>query len=374
MLTASQFDELIIPIMDLFHEYEQSVLNDIARRLTNLDFASAAWQAQRLSESGFLYNGILKKISRLTGQSEKQIAETLKRAGVKAIVFDDKIYKQAGLNPLPLNLSPAMLQTLIAGITKTNGVISNLTKTTALTAQQSFIRASNLAYQQVVTGAMSYDQAIRSAIKNVAAQGLDVIDYASGHQDKLDVAIRRNVLTGVAQTAGQLQMTRADEMGSDLVAVSAHVGARNKGIEPENHEMWQGKVYSRSGTHPKYGNFIEHTGYGTVTGLNGANCRHSFAPFFEGLSENAYSREDLKDFANESVTYNGQQIDMYSATQYQRGIERKIRQWKREASALSAAKLDNAFEIGKVKIWQRKMRAFINETGLSRQYVREQVS
>ena len=56
--------------------------------------------------------------------------------------------------------------------------------------------------------------------------------------------MRRAVLTGVAQTANTLQMTRADEMGSDLVAVSAHIGARNTGVGPENHEAWQGKIYS----------------------------------------------------------------------------------------------------------------------------------
>ena len=109
MLTSDQFDSLITPITELYTEYETTVLKDIARRVKNLDFSSAAWQAQRLTESGSLYKNVLKELSRLTGQSEAQIAEILKRAGVKAINFDDKIYKDAGLNPLPLNLSPAML-------------------------------------------------------------------------------------------------------------------------------------------------------------------------------------------------------------------------------------------------------------------------
>jgi hypothetical protein len=220
---------------------------------------------------------------------------------------------------------------------------------------------------------MDYNSAIRAAIKNVAADGLNVIDYASGHQDKLDVAMRRNILTGVAQTAGQLQITRADEMGSDLVGVSAHVGARNKGGEPENHEMWQGKVYSRSGNHPKYGNFYQHTGYGTGPGLAGWNCRHSFYPFFEGLSENAYTREDLQDYANKTVTYQGKEIPIYDATQYQREIERRIRFWKRQAGALDAAGLENAAETAKVREWQARARDFVKQTGLDRQYPREQV-
>ena len=373
MLTSNQFDELVDPITKLYTEYETSVIEDIARRLKNLSFNSAAWQVQRLTESGALYKDVLKRLSKLTGQSEEEIAKILKRAGVKSMQFDDQIYKDAGLSPLPLNMSPAMVQALKATLDKTNGVMNNLTKTTAITSQQTFIHAADLAHQQVATGAMSYDQAIRAAIKRVAADGLNVVDYATGHTDKLDVATRRTVLTGVAQTTNQLQLTRADEMDSDLVAVSAHVGARNVGVGPANHQSWQGKIYSRSGKSKKYPNFAEVTGYGTGEGLGGWNCRHSFYPFFEGISENAYNKQELKSFANKKVTYQDQTISMYDATQYQRGIERKIRYWKRQEAAMAAAKLDTTQERAKVAQWQAAMRDFIAQTKLDRQYVREQV-
>lgn len=373
MLTANQFDTFADPIVDLFSEYETSVLEDIARRLKNLDFSSAAWQAQRLSESGLLYQDLLKQVSKLTGKSQSALDEIFSRAGVKAIKFDDKIYKAAGLKPPPLNLSPEMLRALEAGLKKTKGILSNLTLTTVGKAQQDFIKAADLAYLQVSTGAMSYDQAIRDAVRKLATDGLETVDYASGHTDKIDVAMRRTVLTGVGQTTNQLQLTRAEEMDSDLVQVSAHVGARNKGTGPENHALWQGKIYSRSGNHSKYPDFVKSTGYGTGEGLGGWNCRHSFFPFFEGLSENAYSREDLKEFKQEKVTFEGKRLSVYEATQYQRAIERKIRQWKRAAAAMQAAKLDNSFELAKVKEWQARMRDFIRQTELDRQSVREQV-
>lgn len=373
MLTPDQFDSLVDPITSLYTEYETSVIEDIARRLGNMSFDSAAWQVQRLTESGAIYKDVLKKLSKLTGQSEKEIAKILKRAGVKAVQFDDQIYKDAGLNPLPLNMSPAMVDVLKATLQKTNGVMNNLTSTTAISAQQSFIHAADLAHQQVATGVMSYDQAIRQAVKKVAADGLSTIDYATGHTDKLDVATRRTVLTGVAQTANQLQTARADEMESDLVAVSAHAGARNKGTGPANHASWQGKIYSRSGKSKKYPPFVETTGYGTGEGLGGWNCRHSFYPFFEGISENAYSRKEVKKLNNQTVPLQGKDVDLYTATQYQREIERKIRYWKRQVAALQAAKLDATQEQMRLSQWQATMRDFISQTGLDRQRVREQV-
>jgi len=356
MLTADQFDILPDPIIDMYEMYTQSVINDIARRLSKLDITdTAAWQMQRLIESGKVYENALDELSKLTGKSETELRNLFERAGVKAMRFDDSIYRAAGLNTLPLNLSLAMSRVLATGLQKTRGLMQNLTLSTATTGQQAFLSAADLAYMQVTSGAFDYISAITQAVKNVAADGLTAINYASGRKDQLDVAVRRAVLTGISQTTAQLQLTRADEMGQDLVATSAHAGAR------PTHAIWQGKVFSRSGSSRKYPNFIEVTGYGTPGGLAGVNCRHSFFPWFEGISESAYSQADLDRWANKTVTYNGEEISVYDATQKQRSIERKIRYWKRQASALEAAGLDHTAETAKVKEWQGEMRDFIRQ-------------
>jgi hypothetical protein len=376
MLTADYLDVLPGPIIELYEEYQQSVINDIARRLAKMDYASptAAWQMQRAIESGKLYEGILEKLASITGKSESTLRDLFKNAGVKAMAFDDDIYRRAGLQPLPLNLSPAMTQVLSAGLARTQGLMRNLTQTTAVTGQDAFISAADLAYMQVSSGAFDYNSAIRQAVSKVASEGLSVINYASGRREQLDVAMRRTVLTGINQTSSQLQMARAVEMNTDLIAVSAHIGARNTGTGPANHESWQGKVYKVNGQTAKYKNFAETTGYGTGEGLGGWGCRHSFYPFFEGISENAYSREELKLFANKTVTYNGKEISVYEATQIQRGMERKVRYFKRQAGALKAAGLDASKEIDKLKLWQGNLRSFTKQTGLPRQYSREWIS
>jgi hypothetical protein len=369
MLTAAQFDSLLVPITDLYEQYNQSVINDIARRLASLDMtSSAAWQMQRLIESGKTYESAISELSKITGKSEAVLKEMFAKAGVKSLAFDDRIYKAAGLNPLPLNLSPAMQNVLISGLQKTGGIVRNLTMTTASSAQQAFLNAADLAYLQVSSGSMSYDQAIRAAIKDVAKNGLNTIQYASGHVDQLDVAMRRTVLTGVTQTTGKLQTTRADELDVDLIAVSAHIGARNTGTGPANHASWQGKVYSRTGSTKKYPNFAEVTGYGTGAGLCGWNCRHSFYPFYPGISENAYSKADLNNMAKKQIEYNGKKISIYDATQVQRAIERKIRDYKRQVSALEAGNQDATAEGLKVKQYQSVMRDFIKQMNTQKDF------
>jgi hypothetical protein len=373
MLTAAQLDALVGPLTSLYREYEDAVICDIARRLAKLDMTStAAWQMTRLTQSGLTYEAALEELAKLTGKSEIALRNAFQQAGVKALRFDDSIYRQAGLNPLPLHLSPSMVQVLAAGLRKTQGIANNLTLTTALSGQQAFIQAADVAYLGISSGSFSYDQAIRTAVKQVADQGLSVINF-NGRKDALDVAMRRTVLTGVNQTVGKLQEARADEMGVDLVQTSAHAGARNTGTGPANHEGWQGKIFSRSGTNGQYPNFVEKTGYGTGIGLMGYNCRHSFYPFFPGISQNAYEQATLDEYADRTVTYNKQEMSFYEATQEQRGIERKIRKWKRQANALEAAKVNNLPEVEAVKYYQAQMRRFIKETGIVRQRTREQI-
>lgn len=375
MLTADYLDVLPDAMVRLYSDYETSVIKDIARRLAKLDFATAAWQVQRLSEAGGLYKDIIRKISRLTGISQKELKKLFKAAGVRTMAFDDAVYIKAGLKPMPLNMSPAMAQVLAAGLEKTGGILHNLTMTTANTAHAAFIQAADLAYMQVSTGAMSYTEAIAHAIRTITDAGIQTIDYDTGKKEQIDVAVRRTVLTGVAQTAGKLQMKRADEMGTDLLETSAHIGARNRGDVPENHEMWQGRVFTR-GLNPAnkdYPNFYQVTGYGTATGLMGINCRHSFYPFYEGLSERAYTEQQLKEMNDKTVMFESEEYSVYEATQIQRSIERKIRYWKRRAATAEAAGLDATKETAKVKQWQARMRSFTKQTGLDRQGEMEQV-
>lgn len=372
MLGLADFDAIMLPLEGIYDQFIRSVLSDIARRLlkTGKITATAAWQAQRLIESGKVFDDVLTKIAKLTGMTKKELKRGFREAGVRALKFDNRILSAAGIAPVNTNLSWAMQQVLLEGMKRTNNTLRNLVMTTANTSQISFLEAADLAYMQVSHGTMSYSQAIRAAIKSVAARGVTVINYEkTNRKDQLDVAMRRAVLTSVGQTATAISYENVLSNDIDLIEVSAHVGARNKGEGPENHESWQGKVYSRKGN-PKYPDFLTTTGYGTITGLAGINCRHSFYPYFEGTARN-YTAETLDEYSDKTVTYNGKEVSFYEATQIQRSIERKIRAKKREAAVLGDTEFNNVKEIMEVRALQAKMRDFIKQTGLQRQPIRE---
>lgn len=215
---------------------------------------------------------------------------------------------------------------------------------TLLAPARAYQWALDNAVLQVQSGAISYNQAIRYAVKQLADSGIRVATYESGHRDQIDVAVRRAVMTGVNQLCQQYAEQSEDYLGTDLVEVSAHIGARDTGVGPENHKGWQGKVYRWSEkprtSYQEYPDFEETTGYGTGPGLGGWNCRHHYFPYIEGVSERTYTDDQLNHIDDKhNIDFEGKHYTAYEATQKQRQIERTVRKLKREKTAYKAAGL-----------------------------------
>lgn len=230
---------------------------------------------------------------------------------------------------------------------------------------------------QVQSGAINYNQAIKTAVKQLADSGLKVVDYESGHRDHIDVAARRAVMTGVSQICAKYTEQSAEYLETPYFEVSAHSGARDKPGPSSwsSHKNWQGKVYSvRDGD--IYPSIYKVCGLGAVDGLEGANCRHRRFPWVEGVSERTYTDDQLKHIDDGlGCTYDGKTYTAYEATQMQRRVEREIRKLKREKAAYKAAGLhedETAVNI-RLRRLNAKYKAFSAEAGLPEQPERMRV-
>lgn len=183
-----------------------------------------------------------------------------------------------------------------------------------------------------------------------------------------------NVVTAVNQNCGKIQEERANELGWDLMELTAHSGAR------PSHAEWQGKIVSRSGRKGYLS--LDDIGYGTATGFKGINCRHDWSPYLKS-SIKAYTQKELNKWKTEKVTYNGKEMSMYEATQKQRYFERKIRQDKKNLKAQQAILTSNnkdinieevQTEIRNIKARQKEhndiLNNFLDQTGLRKDYSR----
>lgn len=363
MLTPEYLEYCADDIVRLYSQLDESIIRDITRRIIKTGNISetARWQIEKAQQGGLLYDDVIAEIAKITDATENHIKALFEDAGIKSVEYDNAIYEKAGLPIPPTRMSPVAYQMLAAGANKTTGNLKNLTMTTANTAQSAFINACTMAEMQIESGAFDYKTAIRNAVKNTSKQGTTVL-YPSGHTDKLDVAVRRAVLTGVSQTTGQVALQNAKDMDCDLMEITAHSGAR------PDHAVWQGRIVSLSGQKGYFS--LNDIGYGTGAGFKGWNCRHDWFPYFEGISKRAYSEEDLQAIENETITYNDKSYTEYEATQIQRKMERTIRATRRELVGLdelakngdTVAKAEFESLSVKLKKQEEKLKDFCNTT------------
>ena len=178
-------------------------------------------------------------------------------------------------------------------------------------------------------------------------------------------------MTGVGQTTGEICLQYAEDLGWDLMEISAHAGAR------PSHAAWQGQIVSLSGK-PGYLS-KEDIGYGTGAGFKGWNCRHDWYPYLEG-SKRMYSSQELAALEEKNIEFpDGSMHTLYETEQYQRALERKIRESKRilaaenewmknsiseEANAVFQKEFDKQAVI--LKQQEANLTSFCSKTGLSK--------
>lgn len=369
---------------EIVNRLVEAILDRLSNKEDYILTARDAWLIATLKSAGVLMEKLQEDIARITKLQLKEIKNAFEYAGVKSFNYDTRIYQQAGLLPiesieetadlsgieyeldgilgrytgdiitgkeLPETLpqSPYYVRLMQRNYNATGGDWKNFCQTTAEEAQKLFISECDKAYNLVSTGAVSYTEAVKDAVKTAINEG-GTVAYPTGYKDTLETATLRCVRTGMSQACAQITLERMKEKNVDLVLTSAHLGAR------PTHHPWQGKVFSvnmddikqidsvpvaKREKKPRfqpvkyviqkllgkkqYPDFVKSCGYGLVDGICGANCRHNFGPYFEGMN-NPFEDYD-----------SGKNVKAYQLQQKQRYLERRIRNQKREVMGIKTA-------------------------------------
>lgn len=378
-------DALPEELAELFRALEIAMLEEICSRLKAADELNevTVQDIRALRSHGINLKEIEKAIRKTSGISETKLNELLD----DVVERNQKYYTE--LIDLAHITQPETLVSVEdtwAIYEQTKQTLRNITRSmgflvdagrTMLPPAKAYQWALDNAVMQVQSGAINYNQAIKTAVKQLADSGLKVVDYESGHRDQIDVAARRAVMTGVNQICAKYTEQSAQYLETPYFEVSAHAGARDKpGPSPwSSHKDWQGKVYSiRAGD--IYPNIYEVCGLGAVDGLEGANCRHRRNVWVEGVSERTYTDEQLQHIDDGlGCEYDGKKYTAYESTQMQRRIERTMRKQKRLKTAYEAAGLTGDAITANIKLRRlnAKYKAFSAAAGLPEQRERMKV-
>ncbi|MDU6295544.1 phage minor capsid protein [Clostridium celatum] len=379
-LTPKQLQNIPENIVQLYRDLEEFIIDDIARRIakTGQLTETAKWQLERAKDLSM--DNIEKEILKTLELSNKEVEETLKQSALTSIQAENKIYEEAVKKQIKIKGNSNLEKLLEAAIKQTKGELKNISQSLGFAQiingkivykdiAKFYQDSVDLALMQVNSGVLNSNEAIKQAVKKLADSGLRTIDYENGWSNRVDVAVRRAVVTGSNQMCHKMTELTMKELECEFVETTAHAGARTgKGLSgPADHASWQGQVFCYKGKSGKYPDFVSSTGYGTGEGLAGYNCRHSFSPFFPGISKRAYSEEHLNNIDPEPFEYDGKTYTYYEALQHQRKLETNIRQKKRELIGYNAAGLKDDFNNSSIALNRLKneYKAFSNAGDLT---------
>lgn len=368
MLTPEEMDEQPDRIEALFQMLDIFIVIEFAKLLKQACSTEtvAEWIEQKHKLLGVSSKAIRKEITRTLLQADKEALLLFEDASMLSATNDVARFAKGGLDAKQIAERDFLKQYVDIAYEQTHGEFVNLGQTIGFAGQGRFMPINDFFYErldtanmQVMSGTLAYTEAIKQAIQDLTAKGIQTINYDSGYVLNVGSASRMITMTGVSQMENKMNDAICETLGLDLVEVSAHGGAR------PSHRPWQGKVFSRKGNKGKYRDLAEATGYGTVTGLGGANCRHTFYGYLDGTPR-TYTDEELAHLDDMTVDYNGQKLDLYHANQRMRYMERQIRKTKRELAVYDNVDMDDDFRSSSIKL-QRMNKAykeFAGKTGI----------
>lgn len=383
--TPELLDAMPEELAELYRGLEDTLLTEICSRLKAADELNevTVQDIKALQEHGIDLKEIEKAIRQATGISEKKLNELLDDVVERNQKYYTELIDLAHITQPETLVDAAEVAAIRA---QTLDTFRNLTASmgflvdngrTMLPPAKAYQHALDAAEMMIQSGAISYNEAIKRSVKELADSGLRTVNYESGHRDQIDVAARRAVMTGVSQICAKYTEQSAEYLETPYFEVSAHSGARDKpGPSPwSSHKDWQGRVYSvRTGD--IYPSIYDVCGLGAMDGLEGANCRHRRNVWVEGVSERTYTDEQLEHIDDGlGCTFDGKTYTAYEATQMQRRVEREVRKLKREKAAYKAAGLreeERAVNI-RLRRLNAKYKAFSKAAGLPEQRERMKV-
>lgn len=389
-MTPEELEKLPKPLERTMTVLELSIMSEIVERIKEAAQITPVidWLLVRLTAIGESKTRLKRLIGEAVKEADLQVDDIYEQAARSGFVRNKAIYEVAGKDYERYEDNQWLQQAVDAARRQTKDTLrpmENITKTTGFNVPRGggkrvftplseyLERSLDKAMMGITTGAKTYSQAIGDVIDEMTASGVRTVDYASGKSDRIEVAARRAVMTGVAQMTKQVSDKNAEELGTDHWEVDWHMGARNTGTGYLNHQSWQGKVYSTD-------EMRTICGEGEMLGFAGINCYHIKFPFLPGISKRKYSDEWLAEQnrkENEKRVYRGREYDTYGALQYQRRLERTIRKQKQDIELLKKAEADkddlNAAK-SRLRLTEKTYVDFSKEMGLTQQRERLRIA
>ena len=345
-----ELQEKLLSVFDKrFENYNTKVLEELGnviKQFKDLTPSQAYSLAQQLKYNTTVKQ-LLNELSKISGLSVKDLKAILEKVARENIGFADVYYKSRGLET-PLYSENKALQRLVSSVYKVSGAeFKNIAKSTGfrllgdngepllLDIDETYKYVIDKCVVAISQGKETYQQSMRSTMKQLSSSGVRKIEYESGYSRRLDTSIRQNILDSMRQVSNESQQLFGKEFDSDGIEITVHefpapdhlMQGRQFSNEEykklqngENAKDYQGKTWS-----------LDHNHDGNYRPISTLNCYHSIRSIILGVSKPQYSNEELKKIIDDNekgAELDGKHYTNYELSQIMRKLETKIREQK----------------------------------------------
>lgn len=364
----------------------------IARRIQDANTRALQRMGRDIARIGSLnnYRDAQLIAVKMTGESVAEITRELSKASGMTASDIEKLYDDAARydyefaeqfyfdrEQIPYKENEALQRTVKALTKAAQDNCYNLSHSYAfaLRDRDGRIRYTSLAagYKECIDkavtavklGTTDFKAEMRRILKQYADSGIRVIDWESGYSQRIDTAVRRNIMDGLRQVKNETQKIIGQEFGADGYEISAHANPA------PDHADIQGRQFS-------FADF-ESLNESLKRKIGTLNCYHTLRAIILGISRPVYSEEELQEFkrkSNELIDIDGKKYTRYECTQLQRKIETKIRKMKDRKELLKAAGDDVGVREcnRKIRLLKDKYNEVTRKAGLDPHYDRMSVT
>ena len=348
MLNEKLQEQLLEVFDKRFQDYNTKVLEELGNVIKQFKdlTPSQAYELGQQLKYNTTVKDLLNELSKISGLSVKDLKAILEKVAKENINFADVYYKSRGLETPIYNENKA-LQRLVSSVYKVSGEeFKNIAKSTGfrllgdngepllLDIDETYKYVIDKCVVAISQGKETYQQSMRSTLKQLSSSGVRKIEYESGYSRRLDTSIRQNILDSMRQVANESQQLFGEEFDSDGVEISTHLNPSPDHSNVQGHQF-SNKEYEKlqsTGVATDYnGEVIDIRIKDNFRPISTMNCFHYIFSIVLGVSKPQYSNEELKKIIDDNekgAELDGKHYTNYELTQIMRKLETKIREQK----------------------------------------------
>lgn len=388
MLSEDAIENLIYPILERQENINVYVLKIIAQRIREIGtiLPSDAHILERILKTGSDTRKINQYLAEQTNLQETDIKKIIKNVAQDAYLDTKPFYdyRYRSFIPFTKNIPLQRIVTSIAN--QTLDEYKNLSRSRATgflirdtknprklkfhSIEDTYNSVIDEAIQASSQGIIDYNTAMRRTMEQLVNSGIRKMYWDSGYSQRLDTAVKRNIMDGIRAINQGVQDETGRQYGADGKEITVHTNSA------PDHEPIQGHQF----TNEQYERLQSQLSFMDINGevfapieraIGTLNCRHFTYSIIVGFAKPNYTSKQLDDIkAKNAKGYTdpkGKHMTMYECTQKQRQMETLIRKCKDgQIMAKEAGNLDLAHNYQtKVDAYTKRYKEFSKACGLS---------